>query len=138
MWTPIGFGFILRAFMNLYRANPPDFDIDFSWRDREDVTRYIFDTFGKEGQVSLLATYNTFQHKGAVRELGKVFGLPKHEIDLLSSGKYNPQALDQYAKLVHQYAQHLNGMPNHLSYSCRGCLGFRTADALFFSYQFTA
>jgi len=108
--------------MNLYRANPPDFDIDFSWRDREDVTRYIFDTFGKEGQVSLLATYNTFQHKGAVRELGKVFGLPKHEIDLLSSGKYNPQALDQYAKLVHQYAQHLNGMPNHLSIHAGGVL----------------
>lgn len=119
---PIDLDLYFERFMNLYRANPPDFDIDFSWRDREDVTRYIFDTFGKEGQVSLLATYNTFQHKGAVRELGKVFGLPKHEIDLLSSGKYNPQALDQYAKLVHQYAQHLNGMPNHLSIHAGGVL----------------
>ena len=119
---PIDLDLYFERFMNLYRANPPDFDIDFSWRDRQDVTRYIFDTFGKEGQVSLLATYNTFQHRGAVRELGKVFGLPKHEIDLLSSGKYNPNTLDQYAKLVHQYSHYITGMPNHLSIHAGGIL----------------
>jgi len=119
---PIDLDLYFERFMNLYRANPPDFDIDFSWRDREDVTRYIFDTFGKQGQVALLATYNTFQHKAAVRELGKVFGLPKHEVDLLSSGKYNPQVLDEYAKLVHQYSKHFYGLPNHLSIHAGGVL----------------
>lgn len=119
---PIDLDLYFERFMNLYRANPPDFDIDFSWRDRQDVTRYIFERFGPKGQVALLATYNTFQHRGAIRELGKVFGLPKHEIDLLCSGKYNPQQLDQYALLVHQYAQHLLGMPNHLSIHAGGIL----------------
>jgi DNA polymerase-3 subunit alpha len=33
---------------------------------------------------SLLATYNTFKYKAVIRELGKVFGLPKEEIDKLS------------------------------------------------------
>ncbi|NBX79802.1 MAG: hypothetical protein EBQ94_05385, partial [Flavobacteriales bacterium] len=32
-------------FINMYRKNPPDFDIDFSWRDRDDVIRYIFERF---------------------------------------------------------------------------------------------
>lgn len=119
---PIDLDLYFERFMNLYRANPPDFDIDFSWRDREDVTRYIFERFGEQGQVALLATYNTFQHSGAVRELGKVFGLPKHEMDMLSEGKYNPQSLDEYSKLVHNYTQIIQGMPNHLSIHAGGVL----------------
>lgn len=44
------------------------------------MTQYIFERFPN---VSLLGTYVTFQEKGVVRELGKVFGLPKEEIDVL-------------------------------------------------------
>ena len=29
-------------FINPYRVNPPDFDIDFSWKNRDDITRYLF------------------------------------------------------------------------------------------------
>ena len=119
---PIELDLYFERFMNLYRANPPDFDIDFSWRDRQDVTRYIFDRFGQEGQVALLATYNTFQHNGAVRELGKVFGLPTHEIDLLSSRKFNPKNLDEYSTLVARYSQYIIGTPNHLSIHAGGIL----------------
>ncbi len=119
---PIELDLYFERFMNLYRANPPDFDIDFSWRDRQDVTRYIFERFGQEGQVALLATYNTFQHNGAVRELGKVFGLPTHEIELLSSRKFNPKNLDEHSALVARYAQYLIGTPNHLSIHAGGIL----------------
>ncbi|MCB9261710.1 MAG: DNA polymerase III subunit alpha [Flavobacteriales bacterium] len=119
---PIELDLYFERFMNLYRANPPDFDIDFSWRDREDVTRYIFERFGKQGQTALLATYNTFKHSGAVRELGKVFGLPNHEIDILSSGKYNYENLDKLSQLTHRYAQYMYGMPNHLSIHAGGIL----------------
>ncbi|MEO6288013.1 MAG: DNA polymerase III subunit alpha [Dyadobacter sp.] len=121
---PIELDLYFERFMNLYRKNPPDFDIDFSWRDREDVTQYIFDTFGKNGQASLLATYSTFQHSAAVRELGKVFGLPAYEIDALSDGKYDPNKLDQFATLVIKYAKYLqdNNQPNHLSIHAGGIL----------------
>ncbi|MFT6811380.1 MAG: DNA polymerase III alpha subunit, partial [Saprospiraceae bacterium] len=97
---PIDLDLYFERFMNLYRANPPDFDIDFSWRDREDMTQYIFDRFGQNNQVALLATYNTFQYNGAVREMGKVFGLPKHEIDNLSKGRVNVSSLDQLSQLT--------------------------------------
>ncbi|MCE7042587.1 DNA polymerase III subunit alpha [Dyadobacter sp. CY312] len=121
---PIELDLYFERFMNLYRKNPPDFDIDFSWRDREDVTRYIFDTYGKNGQASLLATYSTFQHSAAVRELGKVFGLPTYEIDALSDGKYDPNKLDQLSGLVINYAKYLqdNNQPNHLSIHAGGIL----------------
>ena len=74
---PIELDLYFERFINLYRENPPDFDIDFSWKDRNDVTQYIFDRFP---HTALLATYNTFQFRAAVRELGKVFGLPKEEL----------------------------------------------------------
>ncbi|WP_439583933.1 DNA polymerase III subunit alpha [Dyadobacter bucti] len=121
---PIELDLYFERFMNLHRKNPPDFDIDFSWRDREDVTQYIFDTYGKNGQASLLATYSTFQHSAAVRELGKVFGLPAYEIDALSDGKYDRQKLDQFSGLVIKYADYLqeNNQPNHLSIHAGGIL----------------
>ncbi|MHA4742313.1 DNA polymerase III subunit alpha [Dyadobacter sp. MSC1_007] len=121
---PIELDLYFERFINLHRKNPPDFDIDFSWRDREDVTQFIFDTYGKNGQTALLATYSTFQHSAAVRELGKVFGLPAYEIDALSNGKYDPKKLDQLSGLVIRYADFLqtNNQPNHLSIHAGGIL----------------
>lgn len=112
---PIELDLYFERFMNLYRANPPDFDIDFSWRDREDVTRYIFEHFGKKGQCALVGAYSTFQHSAAVRELGKVFGLPKEEIDTLSDGKFDPKKLDNLSRLVLRYAGYLQDKPNLLT-----------------------
>ncbi|HRX27929.1 MAG TPA: DNA polymerase III subunit alpha [Saprospiraceae bacterium] len=119
---PIELDLYFERFMNLYRTSPPDFDIDFSWKDREDVTRYIFERFGSEGQVALLATYNTFKHSAAVRELGKVFGLPKHEIDILSDGKFEYEKLDKLSKLVIIYSKELDGKPNYLSIHAGGII----------------
>ncbi len=119
---PIELDLYFERFMNLYRANPPDFDIDFSWRDREDVTRYIFERFGQNNQTALLATYNTFQHSAAIREIGKVFGLPKQEMDVLSKGRYEYAQLDELSQLAHRYAGYLHGMPNYLSIHAGGIL----------------
>ncbi len=119
---PIELDLYFERFMNLYRATPPDFDIDFSTWDREDVTDFIFREFGGDGQTALLGAYVTFQHSGAVRELGKVFGLPKHEIDKLSKGVYHPQSLDNISRLILKYAQVLHGRPNYISIHAAGIL----------------
>ncbi|MGB3776695.1 MAG: DNA polymerase III subunit alpha, partial [Leeuwenhoekiella sp.] len=119
---PIALDLYFERFMNLYRETPPDFDIDFSTWDREDVTRYIFEEFGKNGQAALLGSYVTFKYSGAVRELGKVFGLPKYEIDKLSDGKYNPDKIDKLSKLVLKYGSYLHDRPNYLSIHAGGIL----------------
>ncbi|MGB5268972.1 DNA polymerase III subunit alpha [Eudoraea sp.] len=116
---PIELDLYFERFINLYRANPPDFDIDFSWRDREEITQYIFDRFD---HVTLLGTYVTFKHKGIVRELGKVFGLPKAEIDVLSDGHYQLSQLDEVSLLVLKYGQLIKGFPNYLSIHAGGIL----------------
>ncbi len=116
---PIELDLYFERFINLYRVNPPDFDIDFSWKDREAMTQYIFERFP---HVSLLGTYVTFQEKGAIRELGKVFGLPKEEIDLLCNRDYHISQLDDISRLVLKYAQFIQGKPNYLSIHAGGIL----------------
>ena len=116
---PMELDLYFERFMNLYRANPPDFDIDFSHRDRPIMTRYIFDRFKN---VALLGTYVTFKWRGMVRELGKVFGLPKDEIDNLCAGNFQASRLDSTSSLVVKYTRLLEGMPNYLSIHAGGIL----------------
>ncbi len=116
---PIELDLYFERFINLYRTSPPDFDIDFSWKDREEITQYIFDRFQ---YVALLGTYVTFKSRGIIRELGKVFGLPKAEIDFLCEGHYVPSQLDEVSLLVLKYGNLIKDMPNYLSIHSGGIL----------------
>ncbi|RZS92647.1 DNA polymerase III subunit alpha [Aquimarina brevivitae] len=116
---PIELDLYFERFINTHRTSPPDFDIDFSWKDRQDITQFIFSEFK---HVALMGAYVTFHYKGAVREIGKVFGLPKFEIDKLSEGNYNYQTLDHMHKLVILYSELIQGMPNYISVHSSGIL----------------
>lgn len=122
---PIELDLYFERFINLYRENPPDFDIDFSWTDRDEVTDYIFRKYnsGKNEHVALLGSYSTFQYNSMLRELGKVFGLPKTDIESLihfaDKDDYQP---DQYGKLIIKYSQVLHDMPSHLTIHACGIL----------------
>ena len=117
---PIELDLYFERFINPFRTNPPDFDIDFSWTDRDDITDYIFSKYGWD-KTALLGSYITFDHKSALREIGKVFGLPADEITRLQK---NPvlQENDQYGKWVLQYSKLISGMPSHLGIHASGIL----------------
>lgn len=116
---PIELDLYFERFINLFRQNPPDFDIDFSWRDRDDITKFIFKNFK---HTALITVYNTFKFRASVRELGKVFGLPKSEMDLLTKGKYQVHQLDQLSQLVIKYSKYIEGFPNYLGIHAGGIL----------------
>ncbi|EPR69971.1 DNA polymerase III epsilon subunit [Winogradskyella psychrotolerans RS-3] len=116
---PIELDLYFERFINLFRQNPPDFDLDFSWKDRDDITNYIFNTFK---HTALIAVYNTFKFRASIRELGKVFGLPKSEMDKLTRGKYNLNQLDQISQLVIKYSKYIEGFPNYLGIHAGGIL----------------
>lgn len=117
---PIELDLYFERFINLHRNNAPDFDMDFSWTDRDDITRYIFERFGTK-RTALLATYSTFQHDAVTRELGKVFGLPPNEIDKLQHHT-NYAELDDISKLVLRYSDLIKGFPSHLSIHASGII----------------
>jgi len=119
---PIKLDLYFERFINPYRENPPDFDIDFSWRDRDEVTNYLFAKYGDQNQIALLATYNTFSYRSLIRELGKVFGLPKHEMDKLVAERKVENEPDDYLRLIYKYAAHMDGMPNYLSVHAGGII----------------
>ena len=116
---PIELDLYFERFINPNRSSPPDFDIDFSWKDRNDVTDYIFRTYK---HTALMGTYVTFKRKAVVRELGKVFGLPKENIDKLSAGFFNYNELDHLEQLVLKYSRLIDGFPNYLSVHSGGIL----------------
>jgi len=116
---PVELDLYFERFINLYRKNPPDFDIDFSWADRDDITEFIFTRFKN---TALITVYNTFKFKASVRELGKVFGLPKSEMDILTRQKYNFNSLDKLSQLVLKYSSYIQGFPNYLGIHAGGIL----------------
>jgi DNA-directed DNA polymerase III PolC len=120
---PVDLDLYFERFINAYRTSPPDFDLDFSWNDRDDVTDYIFyrSPWGSE-RVALLAAYSTFQENSVLRELGKVFGLPKDEIDLLSENERPGRTRDPVVQLIHRYARRLFDLPSHLTIHAGGIL----------------
>ncbi|NQX41497.1 DNA polymerase-3 subunit alpha [Pedobacter steynii] len=77
---PITLDLYFERFLNVERSSAPDFDIDYSWDEREDVQDYIFKRYGRE-HTALLGTMSTFKDRSVIREIGKVMGLPKTEID---------------------------------------------------------
>lgn len=117
---PIELDLYFERFINPARKNPPDFDIDFASRDRNFITRYIFDRYGWT-HTALVGTYITFQYRSMIRELGKVFGLPTHEIEKLQKTK-NFDDLDDINKLVLQYSQLIHDFPSHLSVHSSGII----------------
>lgn len=117
---PIELNLYFERFLNEERSSPPDFDIDFSWDNRDAIYDYLFSRYGRE-HVCLLATHVTYQDRSVIRELGKVFGLPKAEIDRLAEDpeKHNR---DHITELIIRYAALLKDLPANLSIHAGGVL----------------
>jgi len=81
---PIQHGLLFERFLNPARANPPDIDLDFCSRRRDEVLRYLRDTYGPE-HVALVGTVSTLRLQSAIRETGKAYGLDEAVIGRLAS-----------------------------------------------------
>jgi DNA polymerase-3 subunit alpha len=118
---PIELDLYFERFLNPKRSSPPDFDLDFSWRDRDQVIAHIFEKYGTE-HVALLGATVTFQSNSLCRELGKVFGLPKGEIDQMER---NPEAFARQSELgrrILALAERLRDFPRQRSIHAGGVL----------------
>lgn len=119
---PIELDLYFERFMNIYRTSPPDFDLDFSWKDRDEIIDYIFKRYGSE-HTALLGSYVTFQSRAVLRELGKVYGLPKREIDTLVQYRKTGDVIqDEVTQKICSSGQFLLNYPNHLSIHAGGIL----------------
>jgi DNA polymerase-3 subunit alpha len=77
---PIRFNLLFERFLNPERVSPPDIDIDFCMRRREEVIEYVRKTYG-ESNVSNIITFGTLGAKMVVRDLARVYDVPYSEAD---------------------------------------------------------
>lgn len=119
---PIALDLYFERFLNHKRTSPPDFDIDFSWDEREDVQDYIFKRY-QATHTALLGTMSTFKDRAIIREIGKVMGLPKSEIDNFTDPTKDELHKDNivFNKLMYINGM-MKGMPNQRSIHAGGIL----------------
>jgi len=132
---PIELDLYFERFINPKRSSPPDFDIDYSWKERDDVQDYIFKRFGND-RVALLGTMSTFKGKSIYRELGKVYGLPKDEIDDLIRNPIADRNQSEITRKIHGVAAMMSGMPNLRSIHAGGVLVSEDAITNFTALDF--
>ena len=118
---PIKLDLYFERFLNPKRTSPPDFDIDFSWKDRDQVQDYILKRYGKN-HAALLGATSTFKDRSVYRELGKVFGLPKEEIDLLVNDPQNSYNNYDTARQIVLLGEEIMDYPNMRTIHAGGML----------------
>lgn len=115
---PLELDLYFERFLNLNRKTPPDFDIDWSWKERDTILTYIFEKYGRD-HVAFCGTNVEFKYRSIFREVGKVFGLPKEELDELAKHPMKAHHQNEVVKMVQKYGIMLEKYPNQRSmHSC--------------------
>ena len=82
---PIANELLIGRFLNEELTALPDIDLDFPRDIRAVLIPRIHERYGRE-QSALVAAFPTYRARGAIRELGKVLGLPPGEIERVARG----------------------------------------------------
>ena len=95
---PMRFGLLFERFLNPERVSMPDFDIDFCQDRRDEVIDYVRRENGAD-RVAQIITFGKLQAKAAVRDVGRVLGMPYGQVDKIASlipfNPANPVSLKQ-------------------------------------------
>ena len=95
---PLQFNLLFERFLNPERVSMPDFDIDFCQDRRDEVIAYVRREYGAD-RVAQIITFGKLQARAAVRDVGRVLGLPFHAVnkvaELIPNNPAKPVTLKQ-------------------------------------------
>ena len=126
---PARMNMLFERFLSKERDEPPDIDVDFEHERREEVIQYVYARYGRE-RCALAATVICYRPKSAIRDVGKVLGVPLADVDRLSKSHAwwdGPEALPErlreqgfdvssrQVRLLVSCVGVLLGFPRHLS-----------------------
>ncbi|MCP4657648.1 MAG: DNA polymerase III subunit alpha, partial [bacterium] len=77
---PLHYDLLFERFLNPERVSMPDIDIDFCMRRRGEVIQYVNEKYGRD-HVAQIITFGTLAAKAAIRDVGRVMGLPYAKVD---------------------------------------------------------
>ncbi len=72
---PLRFHLLFERMLSLERVSPPDFDVDFCQRRRDDVIDYVRGKYGID-RVSNIITFNKLGAKAVVKDIARVNDIP--------------------------------------------------------------
>ncbi|HUT53459.1 MAG TPA: DNA polymerase III subunit alpha [bacterium] len=90
--NPLAYGLIFERFLNPERREMPDIDTDFCQERREEVLKYVTERYGGSEYVAQIITFGTMKARAAVRDVGRVLGVPYGEVDRIA--KLIPAAIN--------------------------------------------
>lgn len=78
--NPIDFDLYFERFLNSGRNDPPDIDLDFDSRYRDEVLRYVLEKYGR-GQtgVAFVCSLKNYRARSALYETARAFGVAPEE-----------------------------------------------------------
>ncbi len=135
--NPLQYGLIFERFLNPERISMPDIDIDICYERRSEVIDYVVGKYGAD-HVSQIITFGTMMARGAIRDVGRVLGVPLVEVDRIAKlvpeelGITLDRALETSPELKQLYdedtqvrqlvdlARAIEGMPRHASTHAAG------------------
>ena len=78
--NPLRYALLFERFLNPERVSMPDFDIDFCQERRDEVIAYVTREYGAN-RVAQIITFGKLQARAAVRDVGRVLGLPYGQVN---------------------------------------------------------
>ena len=131
---PVQLGLLFERFLSRERAEPPDIDLDIEHDRREEVIQHVYAKYGRS-HAAMVANFIRYRPRSAIRDVGKVLGVPETALDRLSKmlswqGPIPEDVLDQagldprkpvYRHMVH-LANEIQDFPRHLSIHSGGFL----------------
>ena len=80
---PLALNLYFERFLNPARKKPPDIDTDIDSYRRDEIIKYVFDTYGND-RVAMVGTINRYRPKSALGDVAKAYGLSPETIRQLS------------------------------------------------------
>ncbi len=80
---PLRYNLIFERFLNPARVSMPDIDVDFCPKRRGEVINYVIEKYGAKN-VSQIGTFGTMKARGAIRDCGRVLGMPYTDVDVVA------------------------------------------------------
>ena len=133
---PTKYNLIFERFLNPERVSMPDIDIDFCPKRRAEVINYVINKYGSEN-VSQIGTFGTLKARGAIRDCGRVLGMPYGDVDAIAKmvpmdlgmtldlALENPKLKEAYnsspdVKLLVDTARSVEGLPRNIGTHAAG------------------
>jgi len=124
---PVRMGLLFERFLSRERAEPPDIDLDIEHDRREEVIQHVYAKYGR-AHAAMVANFIRYRARSAVRDVGKVLGLPETVIErvarMLSHHEFPSASALNEAGLHSESRSHANflqlirdieDVPRHLS-----------------------